>query len=130
MENPTKEQCPEKEKIFQGTITVFYKKTKEGLLFLVAENTETGNISFVSGAKEDEDQSLEDSAQRENTEELGSNPDSYQVFISDLTNADFEVSHTEELKSLNWMTEKEVLHSLTFPDMKEVFEKTVKAINP
>jgi len=153
--NPNKEQHPEKEKTFYGVITVFYKKTNEGLLFLIAENTKTGNISFVSGAQEDEDQSLEESAQRENIEELGLQPNqyelkkinishefifgqnkkeraghkgSYQVFISDLTNADFEVSHTGELKSLKWMTEKEVLDSLTFPDVVEVFKKTVEAI--
>jgi len=155
MENPNKEQHQEKEKTFRGAITVFYKKTNEGLLFLIAENTKTGNISFVSGAQEDEDQTLEVSAQRENIEELELQPDqyelkkidvkhefvfgpnkkeraghkgSYQVFVSDLTNADFEVSHTEELRSLKWMTEKEVLHSLTFPDVVEVFKKTVDAI--
>lgn len=155
MENINKEQNAEKEKKFYGAITVFYKNTNEGLLFLIAENTKTGNISFVSGAQEDEDQSLEASAQRENIEELGLNPDQYelrkidvkhefvfgpkkkeraghkgeyQVFVSDLTNADFEVSHTEELKSLKWMTEKEVLHSLTFPDVAEVFKKTVEAV--
>jgi len=157
MEHPGKEQHQEKEKIFYGAITVFYKKTGEGLLFLIAENTKTGNISFVSGAKEDDDQSLEASAQRENIEELGLQPDqyelkkvdvkhefifgpnkkeraghkgSYQVFVSDLTNANFEVSHTAELKNLKWMTEKEVLDSLTFPDVAEVFQKTVDAIKP
>jgi len=155
MEKITNEQNPEKEKMYRGAITVFYKKTNEGLLFLVAENAETGNMSFVSGAEEDEDQSLVDSAKRENLEELGLNPElyelkqidvkhefvfnskkkersghrgSYQVFVSDLTNADFEVSHTDELKSLDWKTEKEVLHSLSFPDLKEVFQKTVDVI--
>ncbi len=157
MENLNKEQRQEKEKTFYGAITVFYKKTNEGLLFLIAENTKTGNISFVSGTQEDEDQLLEVSAQRENIEELGLQPDqyelkkidvkhefifgsnkkeraghkgSYQVFVSDLTNVNFEVSHTEELKSLKWMTEKEVLHSLTFPDVAEVFKKTVETIKP
>ena len=157
MDSSKKEQYQEKEKIFYGAITVFYKTTNEELLFLVAENTKTGNISFVSGAKEDEDQSLEESAQRENVEELGLQPDQYelekvdvrhefvfgpnkkeraghkgmyQVFVSDLTNADFEVSHSEELKSLRWMTEKEVLRFLTFPDVAEVFKKTVETIKP
>ena len=155
MNNLNNELHQEKERIYHGAITVFYKRTKEGPLFLIAENTKTGNISFVSGAQENEDQSLEASAQRENIEELGLQPDqyelkqidvkhefifgpnkkeragckgSYQVFVSDLTNANFEVSHTEELKSLKWMTEKEVLHSLTFPDVAEVFKKTVEAI--
>lgn len=157
MENSKKEQHQEKEKIFYGAITVFYKKTNEGLLFLIAENTKTGNISFVSGAQEDDDQSLEASAQRENIEELGLHPDQYelkkvdvkhefvfgpnkkertghrglyQVFVSDLTDTDFEVSHTEELKNLKWMTKKEVLNSLTFPDVAEVFKKVVETIKP
>ena len=151
------EKNMEQEKIYHGAITMFYKKTNKGLLFLVAENTETGNISFVSGAQEDEDQTLEISAQRENIEELGLQPDqyelkqidvkhefvfgpkkkeraghegSYQVFVSDLTNADFKVSHTNELKSVKWMTKEEVLHSLTFPDVKEVFQKTFEVIKP
>jgi len=151
------EKNMEQEKIYHGAITIFYKNTNEGLLFLVAENTETGNIFFVSGAQEDEDQTLEVSAQRENIEELGLQPNqyelkqtdvkhefvfgpkkkersghkgSYQVFVSDLTNADFKVSRTKELKSLKWMTEKEVLHNLTFPDVKEVFQKTLEVIKP
>ena len=152
-----KEQQQKEEKTIYGAITVFYKKTKKGLLFLIAENTKTGNISFISGAQEDGDQSPEATARRENVEELGLRPDqyelkmigvrhefifdpskkertgqksSYQVFVSDLTNADFEVSPTAELKSLKWMTEKDVLHSLTFSDVAEVFKKTVKTIKP
>lgn len=65
-----------------------------------------------------------------NKKERAGQKATYQVFVSDLTHANSEVSHTEELKSLKWMTEKEVLHSLTFPDVAEVFKKTVAAIKP
>jgi len=155
IENSFWEHNPEKEKKYEGAITVFYKKTNQEPLFLVVENTKTENISFVSGAKEDSDENLIESAQRENEEELGLDPEeyeleevevkhkftfnekkkeragkqgSYQVFVSDLTDADFEIGHTEELKSTKWMTKKEVLDSLSFPDLKEVFLETIKKI--
>jgi NADH pyrophosphatase NudC (nudix superfamily) len=156
MNKGSNKQGPGKGKVFHGAITIFYKRTNQDLLFLVVENSKTGNLSFVSGAKADVDQSIEDSARRENLEELGlsfnqyelrgidvkhefmfgpkkkeraGHKGEYQVFVSDLTNADFEISHTKELKSAKWMTEKEVLDSLTFPDLVEVFKKTVKVIN-
>ncbi|MFC1623303.1 NUDIX domain-containing protein [Patescibacteria group bacterium] len=145
----------EKEKIFHGAIVVFYKNMDGKNYYLVAENSKTGNISFVSGAKENMDQSLEESAQREVEEELGLDASkyklteidvkhdfvfgpkkkeragyrgSYQIFVSDLSDADFEVSHTKELKGLKWMTEEEVLDTLTFVDVKEVFVRALDRI--
>lgn len=145
----------EKEKVYQGAITVFYKIKNDEILFLIAKNTKTGNISFVSGAKEDFEQNLMQTAQRENLEELGLNSDqyklqeidvkhefifgenkkeraghkgSYQVFISDLTEYSSEISHTKELSEIEWLTETEVLNQLTFSDVKEVFTKTIKFI--
>lgn len=35
-----------------GAITIFCKKNEETVQYLVVKNTETGNISFISGAKE------------------------------------------------------------------------------
>jgi len=148
------ESSGEKEKVFRGAITIFYKSENENLKYLVVENTKTGNISFVSGAQEEADQSLEDAAQREIKEELGLEPDgyqlietdvkhefvfgpkklkraghkgAYQVFIADASALE-EIGHTEELSSMKWMTEEKVLMSLTFQDLKEVFEKAVKEI--
>ena len=142
-----------KEKIYEGAITIFYKKMNQELLFLVVKNSKTENISFVSGAKENFDENVIKSAQRENKEELDLDPEqytlekvevkhefifdekkkeragkrgSYQVFVSDLTNADFDIKYTEELKSVKWMTEKDVLDSLSFLDLKEVFLNAVK----
>ena len=144
-----------KEKIYEGAITIFYKKINQKLFFFVAKNFKTGNITFISGAKKDFDQSLLDSAKRENKEELNLDPKLYkltptkikhefifgkkkkeragckgfyQVFISDLTNFDFDIKHTKELENIKWMTEKEVFDSLTFPDLKDIFEKTLQII--
>lgn len=155
MEILHKEQSPENKKIYYWAITVFYKKLDKELLFLIAQNSQTGNISFVSGAQEDEDQTLIKTAQRENIEELGLYPEKYklkqinvkhdfvfgpkkkeraghkgqyQVFVSDLSNLNQEITHTKELKSIKWLNKKEVILSLTFPDLKELFKKTVEAI--
>ena len=146
----------EKEKPFRGVITIFYKKVDDKLLFLVIENTKTENVSFVSGAEEDADElSLEKTAQREAEEELGLSPDSYQlepttinhefvfnskkaeragkkasyqIYLADITNTNNEIGHTGELKSAKWMTKEEALDSLTFPELKELFEKAIGAI--
>ncbi|NCF75146.1 MAG: NUDIX domain-containing protein [Xanthomonadaceae bacterium] len=144
-----------KEKIYEGAITIFYKKINQKLFFLVAKNFKTGNITFISGAKEGFDQSLLDSAKRENKEELNLDPKlykltptkikhkfifgkkkkervgckgSYKVFISDLTNLNFNIKHTKELENIKWMIEKEVFDFLTFPDLKDVFKKTLEII--
>ncbi len=147
----------ESKKVFEGAITLFYMDTDRGRQYLVVENAKTGNLTFVSGAKEDEDSSLKDVALRENREELGigstnyeliptdvrhefifgekkkeraGHRGSYHVFVADMTNADVtNIAHTDELKSVKWMTEKEVLDILTFPDLKEVFIETIKAID-
>ncbi|MCD4705872.1 NUDIX hydrolase [bacterium] len=144
-----------KEKIYRGAITIFYKKINQKLFFLVAKNFKTGNITFIGGAKKDFDQSLLDSAKRENKEELNLDSKlykltqtkikhkfvfggkkkeragcegSYQVFISDLTNFNFDIKHTKELENIKWMAEKEVFNSLTFPDLKDIFKKTLEII--
>jgi 8-oxo-dGTP pyrophosphatase MutT (NUDIX family) len=157
MEKMEKEQNNmEKEKVYRGAIAIFYKKIEGEPRFLVVQNTETGNISFVSGAEEDVDSgSLKASAQREIEEELGlksveykliptetrhefifgekkkeraGHKGSYHVFLSDLSGLNEEVGHTGELKSVKWMTEEEVLNTLTFDDLKEVFKDATKNI--
>lgn len=144
-----------KEKVYFGAITIFYKQTATGPRFLIAQNKGTGITSFVSGAQEDEDQSLEETARRENLEELGLDPTSYtltetdvkhefvfgpqkkeragcrgsyHVFVSDLTHSHVEISPTKELNNAQWMTQQEANDALSFPDVKEVFDKSIKAI--
>ena len=156
MKNFFEKQDVEKEKSYEGAITIFYKKLNNEFLFLIVKNNETKNVSFVSGAKEDFDKNLAESAKRENEEELALSPEqyelekievkhefvfnknkkeragkkgSYQVFVSNLTDADFDIKHTQELKSAEWMTKKEVLNSLTFQDLKDVFLEATKNID-
>jgi len=150
--NANIENSNEKEKIYRGAIALFCKKTDQEPLFLVVENTKTGNVSFVGGAKEDFDQSLEECAQREIEEELGLEPGQYKlkstgvkqefvfgpqkvdragckgeyhIFLAKMS-AEDEIGHTGELKSAKWMTKEEVLQSLSFPDLKEIFEKVIE----
>ncbi len=149
------EQIKEKEKIFRGALTIIYKNIDGEKLFLVVENSKTGNITFVGGAEEKSDKGiLETTAWREIKEELNINPDKYilnytpvthdfvfgskkvsragckgcyQVFTADISNIP-EINHTTELKGLKWMTANEVLSTLTFEDLKEVFKNIIKTI--
>lgn len=67
----------EHQETIYGAITIFCKKNGETIQYLVVKNTETGNITFVSGAKESEDKDLIDTARREIQEELGIEADTY-----------------------------------------------------
>jgi len=139
-----------KEKIFLGSIGLIYRKKDGQLEFLVVENTKTKNITFVAGAKEENDNLLIDTVKREIKEELGwstekmkfeptevkhefifgpnkkeraGHPGSYQVFLIDSTNTENKNSFTEELKNIKWLSKNQVMDALTFPDLKEVFQK-------
>ena len=147
-----KENSFEKEKIFLGGIAILYVRENEGTKFLVVENAETKNISFVSGAKEDSDNSELDAMHRELKEELGTDKNinleqtsvkhefvfgpkkkeraghkgSYSVFLADVTEIKTSISHTKELKNIEWLSKEEVLTRLTFEDLKEVFLKAAE----
>ncbi len=154
MSNFSPEDTAEKEKVFRGAMTLFYKRVNGKLLFLVIKNAQTGNITFVAGAEEDSDTSPELNARREVEEELGLAPEqyelqpttvkhefvfgpnkasraghkgSYQVFLADVSNVD-EIGHTDELKEIHWMTKDEVRSDVSFPDLVEVFEKAAEEI--
>lgn len=129
-------------------IWIFFKKELEILKYLVVQNTETWNISFVSGAKEDGDKNTIDTANREIREELRIPKEeyeliptsirhefifwpkkkerawkkgSYNVFIADWSKLN-EIHPSKELTMATWMTKEEVLDALTFEDLKEVFK--------
>jgi isopentenyldiphosphate isomerase len=139
-------------KIIRGAIIIPYANTDERI-FLVVTNTKTNNISFISGAEEEEDTgSLERTAQREMEEELGipkgtlqltatginhefvfnakkadraGKKAEYQIFLADATEIKNQIQHTEELRDIRWMTEEEVLDSLTFPELKVLFKEAL-----
>ncbi len=147
----------QREKIYRGAIVLFYRTAPTGeQQYLVVKNTKTGNLTCLSGAEEEGDQSLEQTAQREVQEELGVTPDAYQltptaqthdfffgpqkaeraghkglytVFVADGSSLGDAVAHTGELKAAEWMTKEQIDQTLTFPDLKEVFLKTVAEIN-
>jgi 8-oxo-dGTP pyrophosphatase MutT (NUDIX family) len=135
-----------------GAISIFYKNTSPRT-FLVVENAETRNITFVSGAQEPQDESIEDTALREIREELGitvgisqlmkttvkhkfifsskkvertGKRGEYTVFLIDASKLHIE-THTKDLQQVNWMTEEEVLQHLTFEDLKDVFRKAISS---
>jgi 8-oxo-dGTP pyrophosphatase MutT (NUDIX family) len=140
--------------IYRGSIIIFYKQDNDERRYLVVENTKTNNISFVSGAKEESDRTIETCAQREITEELSLTPSQYQlqptaithdfvfgpnkperagqpgsysVFLVDASTIE-EIGHTAELKAIQWLTKEEVLTTLVFPDLKAVFERAIQEI--
>lgn len=144
-----------KEQTFEGGITVFYKIDQNETLYLVVENRNTGNVTLVSGAKEDSDSSNQQAARRENEEELGIRPDqytlipttirhefifgpkkieraghrgSYQIFLCDLTNVNSVFQENSDIVRAVWLKKEEVLNSLTFDDLKEVFLRAVREI--
>ena len=51
----------------------------------------------------------------------------YHVFLADWSTF-WSITTTRELTSAVWMTKKEVLNTLTFDDVKDVFEKAIKEI--
>lgn len=137
-----------------GGIAIFYRHRQDLVEFLVVKNATTGNITFVSGAKEDTDASEVDTIKREILEELELNiaieilqptnvrhrfifgakkkeraglPGSYQVFLIDATNMISAIHDTAELK-VQWMNKDEALNALSFPDLKEVFLQAVRSI--
>ncbi|MFA5870839.1 MAG: NUDIX hydrolase [Candidatus Paceibacterota bacterium] len=143
----------EKKKVFQGGIAIIYRKNGSDLEFLVVENSKTKNISFVSGAKEELDNSEIDSIIREIKEELdfdierskleptetkhdfifGSKKENragcrglYQVFLVDASDISSSITHTEELRNIKWLKRNEVLETLSFPDLKSVFSEATK----
>jgi|GEM_PF-1919415 len=143
----------ENEKIFLGGIAILYRKNLNDIEFLVVENSKTKNISFVSGAKEDCDDSEIDSIIREIKEELGFDIERvrlkqaetehdfifgpkkedragcrglYQVFLADVSDVSNSIAHTEELRNIKWLKRDEVLDMLSFPDLKIVFSKAIK----
>lgn len=150
------EPRPEGEKVYRGAIVLFYKDTPEGRWYLVAHNAVTGNVSLVSGSEEkDDDNSLERTAVREVSEELGIPDDAYalrplpvshrfvfgpkkveraghrgeyQVFVGNLTAHDGVVGHTSELTGTQWLSEEEARERLSFPDLKDVFTEAVREI--
>ncbi len=140
-------------KVFFGGLVILYRKNNDYLEFLVVENSKTKNITFVGGAKEDNDNSVIDGINREIYEELGLQPTliklrltktrhefifggkkeervghrgSYQVFLADVTIISNSITHTKELRSIKWLKKNEVLDSLSFPDLKDVFLKATK----
>jgi 8-oxo-dGTP pyrophosphatase MutT (NUDIX family) len=145
-----------KEKIYFGGIAILYARENGELKFLVVENAETKNITFVSGAKEDIDSSETDTMNREIVEELGLNTDnikledtgvkqefvfgpkkkeraghkgSYTVFLGDVSDISSQISHTKELSGIKWMSKEEVLNRLTFPDLKDIFVKATEDLS-
>ena len=138
------------DKVYKGAIALFYKTQDNQKLYLVVENAETGNVTLVSGAFEEGDQTLEDTARREIKEELGiidgytlvplnvhhqfvfgskkkeraGHKGDYQVFGIDASHL-YTATHTSELKNVKWMNKDTAATSFTFSDLKEVFEKAV-----
>lgn len=136
--------------IFYGAIVIFFKRVSGEILYLVVENSKSGNITFVSGAQEG-NESLLETAKREVEEELGIGSGlytlaetdvwhnfifdehkkdragakgSYQAFVGGLTGME-NITPTKELKRIWWKTESEVLSLLSFPDLAEVFKNVL-----
>ncbi len=144
-----------KNKNILGAIAILYRHKKESVEFLVVENSTSGNTTFISGAQEDIDSSELDTMNREIQEELGLKPGqirfqstdvrhefifglkkedrfgqkgSYQVFLADVTDKSDSIAHTEELRNIRWLSSEEVLNSLSFFDLKEVFVKAIEKL--
>lgn len=139
-----------------GSIGIMYRRNNGELEFLGVENAKTKNITFVSGAKEDNDFSEVDVLKREIHEELGLNTDkiefyptefhhdfifgeqkkeragmhaSYTIFLVDVTNIRETITHTKELRSIQWLSKDQVIEALSFPDLVELFLKATEKLS-
>lgn len=142
--------------IIQWAIAILYRSTDAEPLFLVVENRQTGNISFMSGWAESEDEwSLKTTAQREIQEELWLDPDAYEIFSTDLVHeftfdekkvdrngliARYEIflvdasdirediDHSSDLTWIKRVSKSEALQLITFPELKQLFEAATTKI--
>ena len=146
------------ETAYYGAITIPFRKVDDRLEFLVVENAETGNVTFVSGAQEEEDADEVATAKRELREELhlpeslrdtrllpttvrhefvfgpkkkdrAGHPGSYGVFLLDLSDITEEIRPTKELKSVSWLSREEVLTRVSFDDLKKIFGEAIQQYN-
>jgi bis(5'-nucleosidyl)-tetraphosphatase len=137
--------------MIKGALVIIFRIKGEKSEFLIIENKETGNITFVGGACEN-DESTKQAAEREMKEELGLNSDQYdlveiefkyefvfddkkkervgqeaeyQVYLNDLTDFFGEIIKTDDVKSFEWVSEEEVMKKLTFEEHKSIFTKAI-----
>ena len=138
--------------MIKGAIIIFYKILGEEAKFLIVENKQTGNWTFVGGACENDETEMQ-TAQREIKEEIGLIPEqynlvetdlhhdfvfnerkkdrageqgSYQVFLADLTDYFGEVKAEKKVISkVEWLIEEQIQKKLTFPEHKEIFQKVI-----
>ncbi|MFA5230508.1 MAG: hypothetical protein WC422_03905 [Candidatus Paceibacterota bacterium] len=76
------------EKIIRGVSVIFYKDVGGQRLYLTIFNTKTNNVSFTSGAQDEEDGGdLFKTANREIKEELDINSDEYVLHPTDIINS-------------------------------------------
>lgn len=139
--------------MIKGALIIFYRILGDEAKFLIVENRETGNITFVGGACENNESELE-AAQRETKEEIGLIPEqynlvetefrhdfvfnekkkdragqqgSYQLYLADLTDFFGEVkAQKNEVKKTEWLTHSQILDKLTFPEHIELFKKAIE----
>ena len=142
-------------KKYNGAIAILYKRNDGKINFLLNENKKNGNFTLISGAKEEFDKSLEDTAIREIKEELNLNPTdyiliptavkhefifgpnkperegqkgSYSVFLADVTDYSGKITHKEENRQVVWMIKSEATKKISFDDLREVFKKACEKI--
>jgi 8-oxo-dGTP pyrophosphatase MutT (NUDIX family) len=138
-----------------GGIAILYRTVGDKREFLLVENGETGYVTFMAGAKEPADRNELETVEREMMEEIGlkatevglkltgvrqeftfgshkperaGHPGSYQVFVADVTKIADTIKPMKEIKTVKWVPEENVAESLTFTDLKEVFEKVLETI--
>ncbi len=132
-------------------VVIFKKLIRDKEHYLVVENTKSGNITFPSWAKEPEDVSVLATGYREITEELGegleyelhdswnsyefefwkNKPErygdkwKYSILTGDGEKIPEEIPPTKDVKRAKWLTAEKVVQVLSFPDLVEVFQKTI-----
>lgn len=144
------------EDIIHGALVIFYRGSRGvDRRFLVVTTTRGGNTAFPGGAREG-DESAEQNAYREAQEELGLDPAlytlqptglanrftfgvtktlregkqaSYDIFLTDLSHlADNAINPTPEIKMIQWLTQEEVVRTVTFPELVKLFQEAVQRL--
>jgi len=135
------------QEIIEGVLIISYKKLNQELYFLLLKH-KGGFWTFPGGAKDDEDDTIKDCAQREIKEEIGldikkenlidtgiRNEFIYgsekpvragkkgmtHVFVSEIMEEKFSSFHN--IEKVEWLTKNEILEKLEFEDIKNLFNK-------
>ncbi len=136
-----------------GAIVIIYK-IEEGIYYYLLPTQTSGIVNIIGGGSKPEDKDSEANIRREIAEETSLRDNDYElketslihgftygenkperagkswrneVFIARVS-PEVKIEPSNEIESLDWYNADEAIKILSFNDMKEIFEKSVKIV--